>query len=264
MEMKKGLSTKRLMRIAALPYNHFFGNEVQKIRKEYAIPADYKEAWDWFFQEHAASGLRAAWSLFDPNPLLMNATAKTIYHTEVPLEKDIVLVMIKFQLPSYVFFRVLQYVLLNDIRCLDPQVFAPNATFEPDTRRGLPEWKITVTGITPWTTKGQWDEIWAMINQFDEFWDEFEDGRMKKVIEILKLGRSTKRPTVESYRKQMKRWSEWYQLCVIQGMSAVKALDKWEKDHPEQIDPDNPIDPSTVTRAVKDFQEIIRPVPLKE
>ncbi|MFC2003865.1 hypothetical protein ACFLV4_08015 [Chloroflexota bacterium] len=152
--------TKELQRIAALPHNHFFEEEAQKLRQEYAIPADYMEAWDWFFQVHAASGLRAAWPLFDTNPLLMNATAKTVYDTEVPLEEDIVLLMKHFRLPAHVFYRLLQYVLLNDKQFLDPQLFAPHVEFEPDPRRGLPEWKLTITGISPWTTKIQWDEIW--------------------------------------------------------------------------------------------------------
>jgi hypothetical protein len=261
MGKKKLEATQHLQRIAALPYNPYFEGEVQKIRKEYAIPADCKKAWDWFFKNHHTGGLRAAWPLFNTETFPLFETSQSINRTEVPLEQDVVRVMERFQLPSYVFYRILQYVLLKDKRCLDPQIFDPNAVFEPVIRRGIPEWKITITGVYPWTKQKKWDEIWFEIQKK---WDDFADGTFEKIIQALKSGTSTKRPAIESYHEQMKRYSEWYQLSEIEGLGPVKTLKRWEEKHPEEVDPDDPIDPSTVTHAIQEFREIITPITIKD
>jgi len=268
--MEKELTaTEQLKRIAALPYNYYFLHEAQKIRKEYPIPVDNRETWNWFFNEHVGPENKAAWPLFEPNPLMLIKKAKTIYDTEVPLEKDIVLIMKQFQLPPYIFRFLLLYILFNDMRYLDPQNFTPDVDFEPDIRRGLPEWKATVTGIFPWTTQTEWNNIWTRLKQMDEFWDLSYEGDMRTVIETLKPATSTKRTTVESYSKQMKRDSEWYQLVGIEGLPIREALERWENEHPTEVEdyrsehPKHPeFDESTVSKAVNRFRKIITPTPI--
>lgn len=61
--------TEELKRIATLPYNHYFEEAIQEIRKENDVPADPRTAWEWFFKEHVSGNIRAAWPLFGSNPI---------------------------------------------------------------------------------------------------------------------------------------------------------------------------------------------------
>jgi hypothetical protein len=268
-------ATRQFQRIAALPYNPYFEEALKQIRQKYEIPTAGKKA-DHFLQ-YLAQHLKyneLGYPLVTPGDrdpfhetmrtiaeVLESKEARTIYPIEVLVGLEALVLLRRYRLPKYVFRNVHQYLLTGHKTLLAPSSLAPRVEFEliSVVKKGLPEWKVTITGLGPWATKRQWAQIWD-----SKVRKKVEEIRMvvEKVDGMGELGR--KRATVESYREQMQRWAEWHQLSVIQAMSAVKALDKWEKNHPEQIDPDNPIDPSTVTRAVKDFQEITRPVPLKE
>jgi len=116
----------------------------------------------------------------------------------------------------------------------------------------------------PWVSKKQWGEIYTQ--------------HVKPALKVagknlsiaagkgLSIDVSQKRNTLESYREQMKRWSEWYQLSEIQRLGPKQALDKWllEEDYADQWNPDEPFDLSTVTKAIDRFREIITPTPIKD
>jgi len=253
MEKRKLKATRELQRIAALPYNPYFEEDVKRIRRKHAIPPDRKGAMEWFYTDYSLKHGKMAYPLFLPKgeyPFF--ETGESIADTEVPLERDVVALLWRFRLPEMVFESVLQYVLTGDEIFLDPLVFEPNVECDFDTRKGLPELTVTITGLDPWATKKQWEEIWdCKIRPILE--------RAKDICEdVLNLTEpAKKRPTLGSYRKQMQVYSEWYQLSEIQGFGPTKALEKWEKDHPDQC---GHYDPSTITHAIKEFRRIITPI----
>ena len=100
-EMKKKdvSATSQLKRIAALPYNHYFGEEVGKIRQKYAVPKDNTEARDWFFFDYSIKYKKKNFPFFLVNSKyqripskfrsVMKTKAQHFGDTEVPLEIDI-------------------------------------------------------------------------------------------------------------------------------------------------------------------------------
>lgn len=259
MGKKKLRMARQLQRIVALPYNPYLDEQVGEIRQKYSIPVDRKKASDWFYLEYAMSYRKCAYPLFIPRGqalFLQSKEVKTIYDTEVPLEREILILLQRFQLPDYVFESLLRYVIGDDKISLDPLAFEPKVEFDWDYRKGLPELKVTIAGLSHLTTEKQWKQIWnrqvkQRINRAKEDY--------KEVFGIA--GSSRKRITLESYREQIKRWSEWYQLSEIQGLGPTGALKKWEKDHPDEC---GKFEVSTVTHAIKEFGEIIRPSSLAE
>jgi len=264
MGTKRREATRELQRIVALSYNPYFEEEVKKIRQTYRVPTgDLEKALNWYIFKYAIKYGKSTYPLSTPKSsspwlefLLGAEELKHIYDTEVPLEQDILLLLGHFQLPGTAFHNVLLYILTDDGLWLDPYFFAPNVEVKWDTRKMLPELTVTVTGLGPWATKKQWEDIW--------------DGRVKQEVEIAgkackevygtaKPGK--KRATLKSYIEQMQRWSEWYQLSETRGLGPAKALDKWDEDHPDQY---GNFDLSTVTHAIGEFKKIITPVRIED
>lgn len=244
----------QLEQVAAMPYNPYLKEEVQKIRQKYSIPKDYEKACDWFYHEHAPGNLKSIFSLFSPgarDPILRSETGEDLYETEVPLEQDVWRLLLQFRLPLYVFRNLLLYILTNDEIWIDIVAFAPKIEFATDFKRGLPDLKVTITRLGAWTTKKQWDELWYRKV-------EPEVARLRSVYEEMlgAIDLPKKRSTLKSYREQMQRWAEWHQLSKIDGLGPAKALTKWLNDHPDQWDR---YDASTVTHATKRFEQIIAP-----
>jgi hypothetical protein len=296
MEEEKSEGTIPLQRLATLPYNPFFYEEVRSIRQKYNIPSDSRKAVDWFrkyigqYEEHSDKLL--FWELFQDdeakpdslesleekgyaqyktpaNTLIQigygsvhllqqreidEELAKAIMDTEVPLERDVVELLRRFQLPRSAFYGVMRHILL-DANVWEPSYWFPLQVYldlEEHLRRK--DLTVTVAGIGPWTTKMQWEAIWHGIEVAVENHSEFF--HMEKP--------SKKHATIESYQEQMQRWADWYELSQIQGMGPTEALKKWIKDNPEQAytpDGEAKYDVSTVTKAIQEFREIMTPLP---
>lgn len=276
MEKRKLKATRQLQCIAALRYNTHFEKEVKAIRQRYAIPQDVTEAKDWFtnlLSKHKKNTFAYFFKLFFENRRLPYGEAafsldfkegfpsilskgsvgmESILQTEIPLELSILLLLPRFGLPMSMYFTILQYTLTEEKFWLHPSWFKPTVKHEFGIETGQVESTVTITGLAPWTTKKQWDDIW--------------DSEVKpllkiqgKALGIAKLARN--RTTLESLEKEMKRYAEWYQLIIVQGLKVKEALTKWENEHPEQVDPNKPYDESTVSRALQEFCEIIKPTP---
>lgn len=267
-------ATRQFQRIAALPYNPYFEKEVKQIRQKYAIPTDGKKAREWLsYLEHKLKYSEWGYPLFTPKAkdsflegkeartiteVLESKEARTIYPIEVLVGLEALILLQRFRLPKYVFRNVHQYVLTGYKIMLDPSRLAPKVEFELNViTKGLPEWKVTITGLGPWATKKQWAEIWdSKVKQ------RVEEARKtcEEVDGIAELGR--KRATLEAYSEQMRRWSEWYQLSEIQRLGPKQALDKWllDEDRADQWNPDEPFALSTVTKAIDEFRDIITPL----
>ena len=145
--------TRELQRIAVLPYNFCLEAEVQEIRRKYALPADSEEACRLF------ELFRPTWVLSVLNHVMRVRNPKP--YTEAPFEPDIIELLRRFQLPPYVFARLLEYVLSNDKIYLGPWVLDPIVKkVEWDMRTGLLRLNVTIWGLTPWTTKQQWSSLW--------------------------------------------------------------------------------------------------------
>lgn len=256
MQKKKLRATRQLQCIAALPCNPNLDEDVTHLRQTYRIPVG-EGAFEWFDTEHSAKYGARAYDLFmleRKNPWLRRL--ESITDTKVPLERDILVLVYRYGLPMRAFANVLCYALTDDKKCLHPGAFLPmvDCYLDIDKVGGL---LVTVTGLSPWTTKKEWAAIW-------DFPVKQEAERAKRVYaEALGMAEpGKKRHTIESYVEQMQRYSEWYQLSgwtsEAQGLGPTKALEEWEKGHPDQA---GRFDLSTLTHAVREFREIITPIP---
>ena len=298
MEKKKSITTEQLKRIAALPYNLFFEREINGIRRKYAIPEDASEAKNWFknlLREYRKSTfafifkLRSEHLPYDiirlPHDLpafemhleedLQHELAigagemRTLRETEVPLERDILLLLRRFDLPQALYFMVLQYALTHDSSWIQLLHIRSEAHCLFGMETGEIALRVTVTGLYPWTTREEWDDLWEgtvkdSLEDLDAFLCGREFHRKRSLQEALY--RRFKR-WYQSYQssldRQMKRWSEWFQLVEIEGMPIGEALRQWEESHPEQV-PAKGIDESTVSKAIGEFRKIITPIPKKD
>lgn len=261
--------TRQLQRIAALPYNLIFEEEAKKIRQKYAIPQH--GAADWFRQYwhkygKSATALLGAfkgprlvpgtvgWMGVTDDELAAKAV-DSITDTKVPLEREILLLLSRFGLPLRMFQAVLEYILEDDRRWLHLSVLEPAVRLTVSVREGELELMVTIR-LTHLTTKKHWKEIWD-----EQIEPELKQMRLayKEEYGIGDPGR--KRTTLVAFAEQMKRWSEWYRLSEVEGLGPTKALVKWEE---ECSDERGKFDQSTVTHAIKDFEEIITPIAIKD
>lgn len=222
-------TTQELKRIAALPYNPNFQDEVKKLRQKYGI----------------LIGLQAC-DYLEKHPDLVSH-----------LIEDVRNVVSRYTelWPSEVFRKVMLYVLTDNCEqfkeSLNHTLPTPQAKrWRWDTTPGC--WAFTITGISKFATKEQWDEIW--------YYEVLP--RLKAIKEVFGIPLpAKKRPNIESFNEEMKRYSEWYQLSEIEGLGPTQALDKWLEDHQDERDKYNV---STLTHAIKEFREVIKPLPTKD
>lgn len=271
MGKKKLKATEQLKRIAALPHNPYFHEEVVKLREKYAVPEDLREANDWLDSQlrkevdisvETMGSLRGL--LTSPTFSHGNATLKVIemfalrehprtysaklkkysgesdWPYQTSLFKDISNLLKVFRLPIQMLYNVLRYISTGKKEWLD--ILEPWVKCEIDQTERIPEFRITVGGFIPWITKKQWIEIWnrCFVTESGHL---FQSAR--------------KRATAKSFNEQMQRWAEWYQLSETQGLGPVEALKRWEEEHPDEY---GKFDQSTVNHAVEDFHKIITPV----
>lgn len=287
-EFEKGL---QLQRIAALPYNPFFEDEIKGIRQRYAIPADSTKAKSWFGKlllKYERSALALLYQNIDKQNIpyltpavqldfgeqLRNEIARrsrqmhTLLETEVPLERDILLLLRRFRIPLALYFFVLQYTLTGDKSWLHPVHMRPNAHCDFPVEIGeIASLRVIVTGLFPWTTKEEWDDLWEgtvkdCLEDIDAFLCGRKFHRKRPLQESLYMRFKQWYHSYQmSLNKQMKRWSEWYQLSETEGLGPKQALEEWEKEHEDQR---GKFDPSTIAKAIKSFREIITPIPIND
>ncbi len=261
--VKKLEATLQLQCIAALPYNHYFEDEVKKLQLKYDISEDLLEATKWFRNQHiryneSGSSLLSN-KYFTLDILGLEAlhlaislrSVEELINTRVPLEKDILGLLPRFRLGLRIFGAVLGYILTREKSWLEPSSWEPRTSYKLYNVGGVPELSILIT-LSPWTTKERWVEIWQKIVRGSRKSLRIFDKQAYLGEPAKKLG------TVISLGKEMKRWSEWYQLSEIEGLGPTKTLEKWLKGHPSQYDK---YDVSTVTHAIQDFKNIINPLP---
>jgi hypothetical protein len=255
MEMvKRGKTAKRqLQRIAALPVNHLFEGQAKRIREAFKIPADGKDAHTWFLNHlgpYKKGITLRRWSKFRRK----RQNISEFIDTEVPLEQRLLVLMDDFGIPFTMFFPVMKYVASGEKKYLQTNVvyhLTPDLTLHAD--RGEYELTITVDNVGIWTTKKDWEALW----------DDYVKDELKELKRFILDGEGVKvagtKASLKYYRKQMERWSEWYQLSELQGYGPKKALELWEEKYPKQR---GKYDLSTVTKAVRDFRQIITPQPI--
>ena len=268
MGKKKLEATLQLQRLAALPYNHYFEAEVVKLHKKYAIPEDPHQADDWldsqlreelgisskttqsiramltsptFHHGNAALTFIEMVALREhPRTLSVKLKKDADWSWNSPLFRDIGNLLERFRLPVQMRYNVLRYISTGNKEWLD--LLEPWVKGQIDLTTGIPEFCVTVGGFIPWITKKQWLAIWNTL-------------RKEGLSPISRSAR--KRATIESLREQMQRWSEWYRLSETQGLGTVRALERWESEHPDEC---GRYDLSTLTHAVQEFRGIIAPV----
>lgn len=185
---------------------------------------------------------------------------------KAPLKRDVNYLLARFGLPVQAFRIVMRYLLWGDdihwthyidrdtgtLRIWDP--FELYVTVRDDRERF--SIKVTVSRVGPWTSKRQWDSIWNMKvkPRMEKYKDLYEH-----LTRIRLPGK--KSAIFASCCEQMQRYSEWYQLSQIEGMGPKRALDEWERRNPSLM---GVFELSTVTKAIKEFQEVITPVSPKK
>jgi hypothetical protein len=288
MKGKKPQTYITLQRIAALPYNSYFKQAVEQIREKYGVSEDTILAKEWFknlLREHNKNTVSLLYSIEHPylphtepvkeleidkelrNSLTSRSTStKTLQDTGIPIEKDILTLLHRFSIPCSVYFVILLYTLTYSERWLDPLYLRPMATCSSLGGTGdISTLTVTITGIYPWTTKAEWDDLW-------DGWvkDYIED--LASFLEKRKISRRKSREDTlfqrfkrwyKSYQldidKQMKKWSEWYDMVRIQGLTLEETANRWRDMHEEEYDPDKDVDLTTISKAVAEFEYLITP-----
>lgn len=294
--MGKKLETTRLLqRIVALSYNHYFEAEVKKIKDKYPIPQDSREAENWLkkyrYEEHKAGVRHMLENKYTPeereklreeiadlfkggqeftyadfcNPgsnYLPKRLAENISFEisadnkkeeyRAPFTKEVEELLRRFKLPLITHFVgcVENYVCTGGKRFLDPDIWVrPNVHIDIAPHRGILFFHLKITGYIPGFTKKQLDEVWA--NHIKPCLNKVSLNYGRSIESLAK-----KRSTVESIKKQISRWAEWYQLSEVEGLGPVEALKQWESNHSDET---GKYDQSTVTHAIQEFQDIITP-----
>jgi len=169
-------ATRQLQRITALPYNPHFEEEVKKLRQKYAVPEDSIEASRWFASHwlpygKSANALSSAFKGSFATPVgdfvthvvipeIAARAVDTITDTKVPLEREILLILLRYRLPLTMFPAILEYVLTDRKEWLQPELQRPTMMSELDFSKGEPEFTVIVNHLTSRTTKKQWEQIW--------------------------------------------------------------------------------------------------------
>jgi hypothetical protein len=242
MEMKGKLKiTRQLQRMAALPYNYFLRDMLVRIRNSYSIPKESEQAYEWF-SEYIVAYFGKGFTKGIVNPMEL-----VIQHT--PLGEELKSVASQFGLPGICVRNLLLYLLDSDQNSL--LIFdRPVVNIERSAEGGMPTLDVTLLRITPWMNRKDWDNIW--LNQVRIKVDELKTNNPEH------KDFAKKRSTIHAYEEQMKRYAEWYELVELKGLPIGKALREWEGSHPNEVTPEG-IDESTVSKAVKEFREIITP-----
>ncbi len=242
MEKKKEKfeSTVTLQRIAALIHNPYFQQEVEKLRDKYEISKKII---------NTDKEIDEIMTMEITNDTLDTWFSNDLADTKSKIKRDVWVMLLQFQLPPALFRRVYGYVITLHNYWIDFSIKSAILSV-----RTVGEMPIQLTlQLDPWTNKRQWNDMWERT--ISKIVKEYR----KDVIGIGEL--STKRSTIKSYLEQMRRWGEWYQYSEVEGLGPIKALQKWEDNHPEQI---GKYDFSTVTHATQEFERIISPIPISE
>jgi hypothetical protein len=218
---------------------------VLKARKLLGIPGKglpREKAIEWYFNEAHK---------YDPvvvtlDPFTLAQKEKRIksaqwYDSDMPLEKIALELVKKFGLPIRAIRYISHYVLDGDNRWIRNPIFAEAVPIQPLFDSDL----HCIMLIDPWTTKKQWAEIW--------------DTSIKPALDSMqaKVGKpQRRRMSTDSWDEQMKRWSEWHELILTKRLTQQKAIEEWEAKHIEQW---GKYDISTVSKAVRDFEKLIKP-----
>lgn len=260
MGKKKLEATRQLQRVAALPYNHYFEEELQKIRNKYGISEISR---GYCFEDPSLKDLKDLDCREHHTLLVENGTIEVILPARSTgvkghLISDIDQLLSKFGLPSAVFFTIFYYLFTGEpqeiftwmAHDLGAKVSFGHEVIDPGERARdeIDEYQETVTvtvELSRWCSKELWEQIW--------------DHHLEKELLKLRGGehRARKVTLTSGMQKQMKRYSEWYQLSEIQRLGPVKALSRWEENHPSEY---GKFDQSTITHAIKEFREIITPI----
>jgi hypothetical protein len=239
---KKLRITRNLQRAAALPYNHFVKNEVTKIRRRYGIPESAEQAALWL-SNYVINYFGRGWTENVVNPM-------EVFIMYTPLGLEIKSLGKRFGLPGLCLRLIVSYLVENEQDSLTTKGLGPITNIDRSSEGGFPTLDIKLLRISPWITKKDWDNIWqnSVKAKVDELRRNNPDYR-----DIIRT-----RFRVEKYCEQMKRWARWYQLSEVEGLGPTEALARWEKENPTER---RIFDQSTVTKAIKEFKEIITPKP---
>ncbi len=253
MRKKTSHSTRELQRIAALPFNPFFQEDVKQIRKRYQITPGI-DAYEWFLRERMKYH-KSVYSFFisDKKSFFRYTKAKNVLDTDIPLELDILLVISRYDIPISSFEGVLLFILTDNRIWLD-SILRPEVKVITDSQRGEVLLNITISNVHSSFSKKEWNAIWE-----DQIKLQLISLKKAYSIEFGTLSPGKKRSSVESYREQMQRWSEWYKLSEIDRLGPTNALAKWLDDHKDKLTQYDKYDVSTVTHAIQEFREIITP-----
>jgi hypothetical protein len=181
---------------------------------------------------------RSAWI-----KIFKQCTMNNLLETKLPIDIEIIELTRKYQLPIFMFYYILDYV-LSGRRCdlVYGLILQPNAQWYINELTG--EDGITVAvPIQPWDNQDSWNLHWNTV---------------KRAVYQLQMKHrlnepSTKRASIRSYWKQIVRWAEWFELSEIQGLGPKRALVKWEEKYPDNR---GKYDQSTVTKAIRKFIDI--------
>ena len=233
-------------RIYALPYNHFFENELKQMRSYLELPeegiSDRQQAWAWL-EKHLTGKRPQPWFELKPSPL-----DEKLWQTEVPLWKVAIYLIDKYGLPLRMRSSIGLYVVTNDERFLTSWR-GLDVDFAMNMKAAKLQLVITVGGIDAWTTEKQWHDVW-------ERWVKPLKRNLGETIPANKRTGYGK-----TLQERIKRYSEWYQLSerTTLGKTTLgpaKALRQWEEQHQNER---GKYDISTVAKAVKEFRRLITP-----
>jgi hypothetical protein len=231
-------------RIYALPYNHFFKDELKQMRSYLELPEEgisgSQQAWAWLekhFTEKRPQIL--PWFLAEPAP-----SDEKLWQTEVPLWKVAIYLITRYGLPLRMRSRIGLYVVTNDGKFLT-NWRGLDVDFAINIKAAKLQLVITVDGVDVWTTEEQWHEVW-------EHWVKPLKRNLGEPIP------ANKRPGYgKVLQERIKRYAEWFELSEKSpGMGPAKALREWEKTYPDER---GKYDISTVTKAVKEFGRLTAP-----
>ena len=230
-------------RIYALPYNHFFKDELKQMRSYLELPedgiSDIQKAWAWL-EKHLTGKRPQPWFELKPSPL-----DEKLWQTEVPLWKVAIYLIDKYGLPLRMRSSIGLYLVTNDEKFLTSWR-GLDVDFSINMKAAKLQLVITVDGVDAWTTEEQWHEVW-------KHWVKHLKRNLGETIP------SNKRAGYgRVLQERIKRDAEWYQLSELDGLGPAKALKTWDKCHPDESGKYNE---STLNKAVSRFSKLITPIP---
>jgi hypothetical protein len=252
-------STLQLKRLVAMEYNPYLLKDIKTIRARHGLDnMSPDEAWEYYEREMRRHHHRSSldyWEKFrsKKDGKIHARTMEHFLDYNIEIEKDIALLLSKYSLPNVAFITIFESVLSGQPASIHPRGFQPTFNWpKPGMWKYLDTYRTTlsINNVRPWISKKDWLNLWnEEIGPFIKEWSKW-----------LGLNRYSRKMNLNSLVQQMKRNYEWYELSEIQGLGPERALVKWEEDNPDKINPDKPIDLSTVLKAIKEFRKIITPV----